>query len=64
MEVEILWDDVLRLTSGMDIPPHRLKNRDINWLLRNLHFRNGEHPNYDKVLDLLKDINKHLNRFN
>lgn len=46
----------------MDIPEERIL--DLNWLLRNLAFRNSNHPKFDEVMKLMKIElkNKNINK--
>jgi hypothetical protein len=51
-------DSILSLLSTMDIPSKRkedMSEGNIRWLLRNLFIHNGNHPDFDRVLDMLVD---------
>lgn len=48
----------------MDIPAFRRNiNNDVNvrWLLRNIHINNGNHPNLEEALTLIKaELRSHI----
>lgn len=41
------------LLKKMDVPQGRLN--DFGWLARNLHIRNGEHPDFDRAMLIIKN---------
>lgn len=46
------------ILSGMDIPEMRrdtTSDSNIRWLLRNLPFRNAQHPQFREAMNLLRD---------
>ena len=45
-------DKLEQLLNTMDIPP--MRKNDNRWLMRNLAIRNGEHPDFDEVIALLR----------
>lgn len=48
-----------KLISKMDIPFYRktIKSSDtIRWLSRNLSVKNSTHPDYQKVMSIIKEI--------
>ena len=47
-----------RLLVKMDIPEQRLREMDIRWLRRNLGFKNNNHPDFDKAINLIKIISR------
>jgi hypothetical protein len=52
-------ENIKKLLKPMALPERRkdVKNRDnIRWLLRNLGVRNKEHPNFEPVVALLKEV--------
>jgi hypothetical protein len=54
--------DVLRFSAllhEMDVPKERMD--DLDWLDRNLHIRNKEHPNYEEANNLLDKLLRNTN---
>jgi len=43
-----------KILETMDVPKMRLNDRA--WLLRNLGVRNKEHPDFEKAMSLIRDI--------
>lgn len=55
---EIIYE-ILELIRKMKIPSYRKSSQstdNMRWLNRNLGVRNYEHPNYAKVMELLKTV--------
>ena len=50
-------DKIIETLETMDVPAFRkeLTPSNIRWLLRNLRVRNGEHPDIDEVVTVLKE---------
>lgn len=44
------------LLQTMDVPEKRMA--DYSWLIRNLHFKNSEHPCFRNVINLIKELKK------
>lgn len=55
-----MYEELDRLLEGMDIP--ELRRRDTAWLLRNLHVRNGTHPDYVAARDEVVRLHRALMR--
>ena len=57
---ESLFDDMqkdlIEILNTMDIPAVRINPLDLNWLRRNLAFRNAEHPLFKDVSDMIRRI--------
>ena len=52
---------IVNLPKDMDIPAQRrdvTEPENVQWLLRNLGARNGDHPNFKTVLLILKKLAK------
>ena len=51
---------LLPILSTMDVPIERMRliPANVRWLLRNLRVRNGEHPDIDLAIELLKKLRK------
>ena len=53
--------DLHILIADMDVPIMRKKATDVadlQWLMRNMGFRNSDHPAYAKAIDVLKALLK------
>lgn len=46
----------LFLLEDMDVPVARIREEDWRWLLRNLQIRNGNHPDFPEVHDILRKL--------
>jgi hypothetical protein len=46
----------LFLLGDMDVPRKRVVEEDWRWLARNLHIRNGSHPDFPEVQDILRKL--------
>ena len=46
--------ELQRLLDGMDVP--KLRRWDLAWLRRNLAVRNGDHPDFARVMELVKRL--------
>ena len=57
----IQFDDI---TEGMEIPEARrdLTLQNVLWLLRNIHFKNSNHPNFGEAVEMLKVFQRELSR--
>lgn len=42
----------------MNVPSHRLDQRDVRWLLRNLPINNHEHPKFQDAMNCLRELAK------
>lgn len=45
------------ILSSMDIPASRTditNESNVRWLLRNIHINNGDNPNLDEAINLIK----------
>lgn len=42
------------IIQQMDVPEHRVD--DYQWLLRNLAFRNSDHPDFQRVIQFIKQM--------
>jgi hypothetical protein len=40
-----------KILETMDVPPAR--KEDLGWLLRNLPFRNWQHPDFDIAMEII-----------
>lgn len=52
-------EELIVILSTMDIPISRMnisKKHNIHWMLRNLGIRNYKHPDFDKVIEKLKEL--------
>lgn len=51
---------LLPILFAMDVPIERMRlsPANVRWLLRNLRVRNGEHPDIDLAIELLKKLRK------
>jgi hypothetical protein len=47
-------DELQQILAGMDIPAERLT--DLGWLARNLPICNGEHPDLERALGLIRRL--------
>jgi len=56
MDPENKLDQIEIITTKMDIPI--LRRRDARWLIRNVGVRNLDHPDFLKLIDLLKQAIK------
>ena len=56
-QIEVWWTKFDNLSSGMDFPSRR--RRDVQWLMRNLMFRNSKHPNFNEVIKILRQIERY-----
>jgi hypothetical protein len=56
MDLENKLDQIEIITTKMDIPI--LRRRDVRWLIRNVGVRNSDHPDFLKLIDLLKQAIK------
>jgi len=54
MNKEALLKEMREILDTMDVP--ELRKTDIFWLVRNLAFRNRNHPKYDRVIEILRQI--------
>lgn len=43
-----------RITKGMDVPVFRRRN--VSWLDKHLHLRNSQHKDYEKAIQLIKEL--------
>lgn len=48
-------DQLEKLTENMDVPLFRRRN--VRWLLKNLAIRNRNHPDFQKSLEIIKELN-------
>lgn len=55
-----MYDELDKLLDGMDIP--EMRRHDTSWLLRNLHVRNGNHPNYHAAREEVVRVHRALRR--
>lgn len=46
-------DELDEILEDMDVPAMRM--RDMGWLNRNLGVRNGDHPDFKRAMELIKD---------
>lgn len=56
---EKIIDEILQLIRKMKIPSYRKSARstdNMRWLNRNLGTYNTDHPNYNRVMELLSKI--------
>ncbi len=53
-EKEILLKQLSKLISPMDVPSFRRENPF--WLSRNLGFRNSQHKNYEKAMEVIAQL--------
>mgnify|MGYP003148558835 CR=1 FL=1 len=56
--MEIQLEEYLMIPLDMDVPELRRDTSDpsnVRWLLRNLSFRNKDHPQFSLVMDKLKN---------
>lgn len=53
-----------KLTATMDIPKERREptKANLGWFFRNIHLRNGSHPNIIQAWDIAKEIDKELSQ--
>lgn len=61
--MENLKQQLTELTADMDIPTSRRNFEDegnIAWLARNLVVRNGDHPNYNGAMTVLRLMSRDL----
>lgn len=49
-------EELENILMHMDIPKLRIK--DLNWLNRNLAINNSNHPDFEKAINLIKQIQK------
>jgi biopolymer transport protein ExbD len=56
IDVESLKKELKHLTNKMDVPDYN--KTKIIWLLKNLHVRNSENKNYDKVINICEELKK------
>ena len=51
-------EELINVLNEMDLPAMRrvLSLRNIRWLLRNIRFRNGNHPRIAEVFEELKRL--------
>lgn len=47
-------DKLQLLLIGMDVSVER--RTDIGWLIRNLHFRNKDHPNFKEAMEIIREL--------
>lgn len=45
----------LELVDGMDLPTHRVLTHDYHWIKRNAGIRNSNHPNFQALMEFIKD---------
>ena len=50
--------ELSKILATMDVPKLRLNDRA--WLSRNLGVRNGEHPDFQRAMSLIRDIQQGL----
>jgi len=57
-------NELREILDTMQVPENRkdLTEWNVNYLIRNLHFNNREHPGFDRAMELLKQESARLFR--
>ena len=50
--------ELREILKTMDLPSGRIDPLDFRWLLRNMVWRNVEHPKFSRAMEILKEIRK------